>query len=191
MRRICVYCGASDDVHERWLEAAREVGRLLAAEGIELVYGGGNVGLMGAMADACLDAGGRVLGVIPERLQALEVAHEGLTELFVVDSMHARKMLMAQLSDAFVALPGGFGTLEELFEALTWTQLGFHDKPVGVLDAHGYFAPLLDFVAQSVELGFVRPQHAALLCSAPTPTELLATLRDAHLPARPRWVLKP
>lgn len=190
-RRVCVYCGASDDVHERWRALAREVGQALAGQGVAVVYGGGNVGLMGELADAALAAGGQVYGVIPERLQALELAHGGLTELFVVDSMHARKMMMAQLSDAFIALPGGFGTLEEIFEATTWTQLGFHDKPVGLLDAHGYYQPLVQFVAQAVELGFIRPEHQDLLVSAPTADELLDRLAAVELPARARWLARP
>lgn len=190
-RRVCVYCGASDEVHERWRALAREVGQALAGQGIAVVYGGGNVGLMGELADAALAAGGQVYGVIPERLQSLELAHHGLTELFVVDSMHARKMMMAQLSDAFIALPGGFGTLEEIFEATTWTQLGFHDKPVGLLDAHGYYQPLVQFVAQAVELGFIRPEHQDLLVSAQTAAELLERLATVELPSRARWLARP
>ena len=190
-RRVCVYCGASDEVHERWRALAREVGQALAGQGIAVVYGGGNVGLMGELADAALAAGGQVYGVIPERLQSLELAHRGLTELFVVDSMHARKMMMAQLSDAFIALPGGFGTLEEIFEATTWTQLGFHDKPVGLLDAHGYYQPLVQFVAQAVELGFIRPEHQDLLVSAQTAAELLERLATVELPSRARWLARP
>ena len=190
-RRICVFCASSDPMHERWRACARDMGRLLGESGIGLVYGGGNVGLMGELADAALAAGGQVFGVIPDRLQARELAHDGLTELFVTDSMHARKMMMAQLSDAFLALPGGFGTLDEIFEATTWTQLGFHDKPVGLLDVHGYFQPIIQFVAQAVELGFILPEHSEMLVSAPTAQALLERLATVVLPERPRWVQRP
>lgn len=189
-RRICVYCASSDEVHERWREVAREAGRALARRGIAVVYGGGGVGLMGELATAALEAGGEVLGVIPERLRALELEHRGLTELFVVDSMHARKMMMAQLSDAFIALPGGFGTLEELFEAITWTQLGYHDKPVGVVDAHGFYQPILQFIDQAVELGFIRPEQRALVSSATEVEPLIDALAARPLPARPRWLTR-
>lgn len=189
-RRICVYCASSDEVHERWREVAREAGRALARRGIAVVYGGGGVGLMGELATAALEAGGEVLGVIPERLRALELEHRGLTELFVVDSMHARKMMMAQLSDAFIALPGGFGTLEELFEAITWTQLGYHDKPVGVVDAHGFYQPILQFIDQAVELGFIRPEQRALVSSATEVEPLIEALAARPLPARPRWLTR-
>lgn len=189
-RRICVYCASSNDVHERWREVAREAGRALARRGIAVVYGGGAVGLMGELATAALEAGGEVLGVIPERLRALELEHQGLTELFVVDSMHARKMMMAQLSDAFIALPGGFGTLEELFEAITWNQLGYHDKPVGVVDAHGFYQPILQFIDQAVELGFIRPDQRALVSSATEVEPLIDALSVGTLPARPRWVTR-
>ncbi len=189
-RRICVYCASSDEVHERWREVAREAGRALARRGIAVVYGGGGVGLMGELATAALEAGGEVLGVIPERLRALELEHRGLTKLFVVDSMHARKMMMAQLSDAFIALPGGFGTLEELFEAITWTQLGYHDKPVGVVDAHGFYQPILQFIDQAVELGFIRPEQRALVSSATEVEPLIEALAARPLPARPRWLTR-
>lgn len=187
-RRVCVYCGASNDVHDRWREVARETGRLLAGQGIAVVYGGGRVGLMGELADAALAAGGQVLGVIPERLRTLELDHQGLTELFVVDSMHSRKMMMAQLSDAFIALPGGFGTLEELFEVVTWTQLGYHNKPVGMVDAHGYFKPIAQFVDQAVELGFAKDIHRSMLLQAPDAATLLEQMKTVELPTRPRWI---
>ncbi|MBC7170947.1 MAG: TIGR00730 family Rossman fold protein, partial [Polyangiaceae bacterium] len=141
MRRVAVYCGSSESNRESYRLGAARVGELLATRGIEVVYGGGNCGLMGIVADAALSSGGRVTGVIPTRLVGHEVAHAGLSELIVVDSMHARKTVMSGLSDAFFVLPGGFGTLDELFEATTWTQLGYHQKPVGLLDIDGYFEP--------------------------------------------------
>ena len=181
-RRICIYCGSSSGRDPRFVETAREVGRHLADLGIAVVYGGGKVGLMGEVADAALRAGGQVLGVIPQKLRDVEVGHEGLTELFVVDSMHARKMMMAQLSDAFIALPGGFGTLEELFEATTWSQLGYHRKPVGLLNAAGYYDHLLAFLDHGVAEGFIRAQHRPLLQAAPDIATLLDALARAEIP---------
>lgn len=177
-RRICIYCGSSSGRDPRFVETAREVGRHLADLGIAVVYGGGKVGLMGEVADAALRAGGQVLGVIPQKLRDVEVGHEGLTELFVVDSMHARKMMMAQLSDAFVALPGGLGTLEEIFEVVTWSMLGYHDKPCGLLNLYGYFDPLLAFLDHAQGQGFVRPQHRPLLRDAAELGALLGLLAD-------------
>lgn len=185
-RRVAVYCGSSDDVDPSYLEAARGVGRLLAERGLGVVYGGGRVGLMGAMADAALQAGGNVVGVITERLASMEVGHDGLDELMVVDSMHARKTIMAALADAFIALPGGFGTLEEVFEATTWAQLGYHDKPVGLLDVDGYYAPLVDFLDRATELGFVRGAQRGLLLSESTPERLLERLAEAEPSPLPR-----
>ena len=181
-RRICIYCGSAPGRDPRFVEVARAVGDGLARRGIGIVYGGGKVGLMGAVADAALAAGGQVFGVIPQKLRDVEVGHDGLTELFVVDSMHARKMMMAQLSDAFIALPGGFGTLEELFEATTWSQLGYHSKPVGLLNAAGYFDHLLAFLDHGAEQGFIRPQHRPLLQSAPDLEGLLDALARAEIP---------
>jgi uncharacterized protein (TIGR00730 family) len=181
-RRICIYCGSSSGRDPRFVETAREVGRHLADLGIAVVYGGGKVGLMGEVADAALRAGGQVLGVIPQKLRDVEVGHEGLTELFVVDSMHARKMMMAQLSDAFIALPGGFGTLEELFEATTWSQLGYHRKPVGLLNAAGYYDHLLAFLDHGAAEGFIRAQHRPLLQAAPDIATLLDALARAEIP---------
>lgn len=181
-RRICIYCGSStghDPVH---LEIARAAGEHLARRGIGVVYGGGKVGLMGAVADAALRAGGQVFGVIPQKLRDIEVGHDGLTELFVVDSMHARKMMMAQLSDAFIALPGGFGTLEELFEATTWLQLSYHRKPVGLLNSGGYYDHLLAFLDHAAAQGFVRPQHRAMMPAAPDIAGLLDVLATIELP---------
>src|SRR5262245_29042059 len=166
LRRICVYAGSSNDVPERYIETAQSVGRFLAERGIGLVYGGGCVGLMGSLANAALEAGGEVLGVIPDKLRELELAHEGVTRLFVVRTMHERKHLMADLSDAFIGLPGGWGTLEELFEVTTWTQLEYHKKPVGLLNAHGYYDLLLAFLKHAADVGFVRPQHENLIQTA-------------------------
>lgn len=187
-RRICVYCGSSNDVDERFKSAARQMGTLLAQRGIGVVYGGGSVGLMGIVADAALAAGGEVLGVIPDKLQRLELGHDGLTELFVVDSMHARKMLMAQLSDGFVALPGGFGTLEEISEVTTWSQLNYHKKPVGLLNVDGYYDHLIAWIRTAVAQGFIRTPHRDLLCAADTPEALLQRLADAEIPALADWL---
>jgi len=173
MRSICVFCGSSPGADPRFLEAAREMGRTLAGRGLGLVYGGGSVGLMGAVADAALAAGAEVVGVIPQVLQIRELAHTRLTRLHVVGSMHERKALMAELSDGFVALPGGMGTLEELSEVLTWAQLGLHARPCGLLDVAGYYAPLIAFFDRAVEAGFLRREHRRLLLTAAAPDALL------------------
>lgn len=162
MKRICLFCGSSPRVDDRYLDLARDFGTAVAVRGIELVYGGGRTGLMGAAADGALAAGGRVIGVIPRALADLEVAHAGLTDLQLVDSMHERKARMADLSAAFAALPGGLGTLDEWFEIWTWAQLGFHHKPIGLLNFEGFFDPLLAFLDQLVDGGFVRPEHRAM-----------------------------
>ncbi len=163
MKRVCVYCGSSPGDCPEFAELARELGRVLAARGLGLVYGGGHVGLMGTLADAVLAAGGEVTGIIPQRLVDAEVAHTGLTALEIVGSMHERKARMAELADAFIALPGGFGTLDELFEILTWAQLGLHGKPCGLIDFDGYYAPLVAWADSAVRAGFVRPAHRQLL----------------------------
>lgn len=191
MQRICVFCGSSSGFRPDFAEAARAVGTALARRGLELVYGGGKVGLMGVMADAALAAGGRVTGVIPEALVAKEVGHAGLTELRIVRSMHERKALMADLADGFVALPGGMGTLDELFEILTWAQLGIHAKPCGLLNVAGYFEALLQFVQHSVAEGFVRREHGAMLHVAAAPDALLDLLEHAHVPVLAKWVEAP
>jgi uncharacterized protein (TIGR00730 family) len=166
------------------------VGRLLAERGIGLVYGGASIGLMGALADAALAAGGRVIGVIPEDLAVKEVAHDGLDELRVTPGMHARKALMAELSDGFVALPGGLGTFDELLEILSWSQLGIHAKPIGVLNTSGFYDGLLQLIDRAVDGGFVRPEHRELVLVAEEPAALLDGLAD-HRPARhPKWVPK-
>ena len=184
MRRICVFCGSSPGRRPAFAAAASELGARLAADGIGLVYGGGSVGLMGTVADAALAAGGEVVGVIPEALAGKEVAHTGLTRLHVVKSMHERKALMAEMADAFLALPGGFGTLDELFEAITWGQLGIHRKPIGLLDVEGYFAPLLAFVDRAVGDGFIRPPYRELFVVSATVDGLLAALAR-HTPPPP------
>ncbi len=174
MKSICVYCGSSFGVSPRYAEQARAMGAALAARGITLVYGGGNVGLMGAIADEMLRLGGKVTGVIPQALMDKEVGHHGLTQLHIVKNMHERKALMAELSDGFIAMPGGIGTLEELFEVFTWSQLRFHDKPIGVLNTDGYYDALLGFVAHMVEQGFLRAEQAKLLMTEADPQALLA-----------------
>ena len=178
LRRLCVYCGSSPGARPAYAEAAQALGSLLAHEGIGLVTGGGRVGLMGAVADAVLEAGGAAVGVIPQALFEREVGHEALTELHVVGSMHERKALMAHLSDGFVALPGGLGTLEEIAEMLTWSQLGLHPKPCGLLDVEGYFAPLVRFFDHATAERFVRPEHRAMLVVERTPEALLAAFRE-------------
>ena len=163
MKRICVFCGAAAGHDARFAATAATLGRELAARGIELVTGGGKVGLMGVIADAALEAGGEVTGVIPRGLEEREVAHRGLTRLHIVETLHERKELMHRLSDAFVALPGGFGTLDELMETITWAQLGIHAKPIGIVNAGGYFDHLLAFVDAAEDRGFVSAAHRDLL----------------------------
>ena len=163
IRAICVFCGSSSGANPAYAHAAQALGQLLAERGITLVYGGGAVGLMGIVADAALAAGGEVIGVIPQSLERAEVGHKGLTRLEVVDGMHARKARMAELADAFIALPGGLGTLEEPFEVWTWAQLGYHSKPLGLLETNGFYAKLIGFLDHLVDESFVRQQHRGLL----------------------------
>ena len=173
MLSICVYCGSRFGDSASFVTAAQEMGEAIARRGARLVYGGGRVGLMGIVADAALAAGGRVIGVIPEALMQREVGHSRLTELLVVRSMHERKQAMAERADAFVALPGGIGTLEELYEVWSWQQLGYHDKPVALLNVDGYYDPLIEFMGQSVRRGFVsEEQHRALLVDTDVQTLL-------------------
>ena len=181
-RRLAVYCGSSGDVDPVFLEAAYAMGQHLAAAGIGVVYGGGRAGLMGAVADGALSSGGSVYGVIPDKLQALEVGHSAVTELFVVDSMHARKATMAWLSDAFIALPGGFGTLDELFEATTWTQLGYHQKPVGLLNVAGYYDGLIAFLDHASSHGFITAEHREIVVARDTPQALVEVLEGSLVP---------
>jgi uncharacterized protein (TIGR00730 family) len=187
MKRICVFAGSSSGVRAEYLGAASDLGKLFAARGIELVYGGARVGLMGAVADAVLAGGGRVTGVIPKALVEKEVAHDGLTDLRIVTSMHQRKALMADLSDAFIALPGGWGTLDEMFEILTWAQLGLHRKPCGLLNVLGYFERLLSFLDHTMEEGFVRREYGSLLSVAQAPAPLLDALQSQTPPAVEKW----
>jgi uncharacterized protein (TIGR00730 family) len=173
MKSICVYCGASSGISPLYADNARALAKTLAERKIELVYGGGNVGLMGIIADEVMRLGGRVTGVIPAALLEKEVGHRGLDTLHVVDNMHERKAMMADLADGFIAMPGGLGTMEELFEVLTWSQLGFHDKPIGLLNAGGYYDALLSFIAHMVEQGFLRKPQASLLMVAGDAAALL------------------
>jgi uncharacterized protein (TIGR00730 family) len=188
LQRICVFCGSSSGTGETYLLAAREVGRLLCERGIELVYGGGRVGLMGAVADACLAAGGRVTGVIPQLLVDKEVAHQGLTELHVVQTMHERKALMADLSDAFLALPGGYGTWDELCEVLTWTQIGIQRKASALLNVNGYYDPLLAMADRAVAEGFLLAENRELLLTGTDPAQLLDRLQTFVPPVAEKWM---
>jgi uncharacterized protein (TIGR00730 family) len=188
MKRVCVFAGSSAGAQPDYREAAQALGHALGARGIGVVYGGACVGLMGAMADAALAAGGDVIGVIPSALVAKEIAHRGLTDLRVVESMHERKALMAEWSDAFIALPGGWGTLDELFEVLTWGQLGLHHKPCGLLNARGYFDRLLSFLDHTVEQGFVRREYRSMIAVAGSPAALLDMLASYQPPRVEKWI---
>ena len=193
MKRICVFCGSNAGHNPIYRAEAEKLGRLLAARNIELVYGGGNIGLMGAVADACLGAGGTVIGIIPEALMGKEVAgravdHRTLTRLEVVDSMHTRKARMAELSDGFIALPGGFGTFEELCEILTWGQLGFHVKPIGLLNVKGFYDPLLAMFDRAVSDGFLREQNRAMALTATDIEALLAAMTAYRAELVNKWL---
>ena len=188
MNRLCVFCGSSPGRDPAYLAAAAELGTFLAARRIGLVYGGAAVGLMGAVADAARAAGGEVIGVIPHALVELEVAHAGLADLRVVGSMHERKALMAELSDGFIALPGGIGTLEELFEVWTWGQLGSHRKPCALLNVAGFYDRLLGFLDFVVDEAFLRPVHRNMLLVAETPESLLQKLEGYRAPPQTRWI---
>lgn len=187
LKSICVFCGASTGANPLYREAAAAMGRNLAERGMTLVYGGGAVGLMGVVADAALAAGGQVIGIIPQSLKDAEIGHAGLTRLEVVDGMHARKARMAELADAFVALPGGLGTLEELFEVWTWGQLGYHAKPLGLLDVGGFYAGLGQFLDHLVEEGFVRAQYREMLQREATPEALLERLEAWQPSIAAKW----
>ncbi len=188
IQRVCVFCGSSFGKKAVYLQSAEELGNYLADHNIGLVYGGGNVGLMGAMADAALAAGGEVIGVIPEHLMAREVGHRGLTKLHIVQSMHERKALMADLSDAFLALPGGFGTFDEFCEVLTWSQLGLHQKPCGLLNVNGYYTPLLEMFDHAVTEGFLRPENRAIVLAGETIPRLLDAMRAWRPVTVEKWL---
>jgi uncharacterized protein (TIGR00730 family) len=191
MKRICVFCGSSTGARPAYADAARLLAAELARRKLGLVYGGGAVGLMGVLADAALAEGGEVIGVIPAPLASREIAHKGVTDLRVVASMHERKATMASLVDGFIALPGGLGTLEETLEILTWSQLGIHRKPVGVLNVEGYYDGLLRLLTHGVREGFIRPEYFALLLFADTPAEMLDRFAAWQPPAFPRAWLAP
>ncbi len=184
MKRIAVYCGSATPADPAYIAAARAVGRDFAKRGIGVVYGGGRLGMMGAVADAALDAGGEVIGVIPELLVNAEVAHLGLTELHIVKTMHERKAAFTDLSDGFLTIPGGTGTMDELWEAMSWAQLGYHAKPVGLLNIAGFYDPLIALVARMSEVGFLRPQHQDILIVGDVLAELLARMAT-YQPHRP------
>lgn len=187
MKRLCIYCGSSAGKNKDYGEAAGELAAVLVQNDIGLVYGGSSRGMMGIMADAVLAGGGTVAGVIPKSLLDKEVAHDGLTERHVVDSMHARKSMMAVLSDGFIAMPGGFGTLEEFIEILTWAQLQFHDKPCGLLNVNGYFNHLLSFLDHAESEGFLRPSHRAMVLVSRRPADLIRRFESYIPPTVQKW----
>jgi uncharacterized protein (TIGR00730 family) len=189
MQRICVFCGSSPGARPAYTQATAELARMLVADGVGLVYGGANVGLMAVLADTVLAEGGDAVGVIPQALVDKEIAHPGVADLRVVGSMHERKALMAELSDAFVALPGGLGTLEELFEVYTWSQLGLHRKPCALLDVEGYYSGIAAFLEHAVRERFVREEHRAMLVVEQEPRALLDRLREFEPDAvTPKWI---
>ncbi len=188
MKRIAVYCGSNKGVRPEYAAAAQELGTLLAREKIELVYGGGCVGLMGIVADAVLKHGGHVIGVIPEKLVIKEVVHEKLPDLRVVKNMHERKALMAELSDGFIALPGGYGTFEEFFEVLAWSQLGWHQKPFGLFNVNGFYRSLLEFLDHTTTEGFIRAKHRELVIAENDAEKLLLRMKNHRPPSELKWV---
>ena len=188
VKNICVFCGSASGRRPAYARAARQLGAELALRNLGLVYGGGSIGLMGILADAALAGGAEVLGVIPRALARREIAHHGLTRLEVVPSMHARKARMAKLSDAFVAMPGGIGTMEEFFEILTWGYLGIHSKPTGLLDVGGYWQPLIGLLDHAVEEGFLRPAHRQLVVVDRSPARLLDRLARHRVTPATRWI---
>ena len=188
MKRLCVYCGSNPGRDRVYIDAARNLGKLLAESGIGLVYGGASIGVMGAVADAALAGGAEVIGVIPRALATREVAHDGLTSLHVVESMHQRKAMMAELSDGFVALPGGWGTLEEIFEVLTWAQLGLHRKPCGLLNVAGYFDHLAAFLDHTMAQAFVREAYRPMMMIEDEPRALLQRFESYRAPQVRKWI---
>jgi uncharacterized protein (TIGR00730 family) len=191
LRSLCVYCGSNPGADPAFAAATRSLAALCTQRGIRLVYGGGKVGLMGVLADAALAEGGEVVGVMPQHLIDREIGHRGLTELHVVGSMHERKALMAELADGFVALPGGMGTLEELIEVYTWSQLGLHAKPLGLLNVSGYYDPLVAFLDRAVEQAFLRPEHRAVMAVEGEPAALLERLERAQPSTLVKWLDAP
>jgi uncharacterized protein (TIGR00730 family) len=189
-KRLCVFCGSSHGANPAYVQAAKNVGNELARRGIALVYGGGNVGLMGVVADAVLAAAGDVIGVIPEALMAKEVGHRGLPDLRVVKTMHERKALMAELSDGFIALPGGIGTFEEFFEIVTWAQLGLHAKPCALLNVNGFYDPLLHLLDHAIAERFVKPKQRDLVLVESDFSALLERMARHHVPPEPKWIGK-
>jgi uncharacterized protein (TIGR00730 family) len=190
LRRVCVFCGSSAGSQSIYAETAHEFGTLLARRGVELVYGGSDRGLMGVLADACLSAGGRVAGVMPRALVEKEIAHRGLTELHVVESMHERKTMMSDLAEAFIAMPGGYGTWEEFFEVLTWSQLGLQRKACGLLNVNGYYDPFLAMAERAVQEGFLREDHRGLMLADSDPVRLMDELDRFVVPAIDKWIVR-
>lgn len=190
MKSICVFCGSSFGTRDSYAETAVETGRQIAEQGFRLVYGGAKVGLMGTVADAALKAGGKVIGVLPRALEEKELAHEGLDELHLVGSMHERKALMAELSDAFIALPGGAGTLEEIFEVWTWGQLGYHQKPCGFLNVDGYYDQLIAFLDHQTQEAFTKKAMREMVQIADTPQALIDLFKSYEAPDTPKWIGK-
>lgn len=190
IRRICVFCGSNGGNDALYADAARNLGTLFAREGIALVYGGGSVGLMGILADAVLQAGGEAIGVIPHALWAREVGHAGLTDLRIVETMHERKAMMADLSDAFIALPGGLGTLEEIFEIWTWAQLGLHAKPLGFLDVNGFYRPLMEFLDGAMRARFLKDEHRNIAIVDPDAASLLQRFDTWQAPRVQKWITR-
>ena len=189
MKRICIYCGCSDKIPQAYLDAAYQMGKTIAQEDITIVYGAGSTGMMGALANGALEAGGKVWGVIPKIFDTPQLSHKSLTHYEVTDSMHSRKARMAELADGFIALPGGFGTFEELFEIITWAQIGIHRKPIGLLNPNPYFDPLLAMVAHADQAGFIYSEHRQLFACADTPVAWLDQMNNHSLPpGLARWV---
>ena len=182
IKSVCVYCGSSNRIDPKFLDAATELGRLMGEAGLKLIYGGGRIGLMGRVADGVLATGGNVVGIIPRHLHDREVAHPGVSELLVVDTMHERKQLMAEQADAFVVLPGGYGTLDEMFEIITWRQLGLHDKPLVLADLFGYWAPLAQLLDTIIDTGFAQPECRQLYRTVTSVAEILPALGEAQPP---------
>lgn len=185
---VCVYCGSSKGSSPVYADAAKSLGRALVKQNLSLVYGGGHVGLMGIVADAVLEAGGEVTGVIPKALMDSEVGHDRLTRLLVVKDMHERKAIMAEHADGFIAMPGGIGTLEELFETLTWAQLGFHEKPIGLLNVAGFYDPLIEFLRHQTSQGFLRAEHKELLLVETESDSLIEQLKNFTMPEGVSWL---